>query len=181
MVRGLMNERQTRKKLIDPLLTAAGWTVTPWTDHLKLDSLSYHAVEELPVKDGFADYALVLKGVVVGFAEAKKIEVGPQNVLNQAKRYALSLDQSKFDFNGYRVPFLYATNGKQIWFEDIRHVGSRSRQIAGFHTPQALREMLGKDSASAHGWLTSNPNGHDLLRPLPTCCHRQDRRGAYSQ
>ena len=160
-----MNERQTRKKLIDPLLTAAGWTVTPWTDHLKLDSLSYHAVEELPVKDGFADYALVLKGVVVGFAEAKKIEVGPQNVLNQAKRYALSLDQSKFDFNGYRVPFLYATNGKQIWFEDIRHVGSRSRQIAGFHTPQALREMLGKDSASAHGWLTSNPNRHDLLRP----------------
>ncbi|MFN0157082.1 MAG: type I restriction-modification enzyme R subunit C-terminal domain-containing protein [Bacteroidota bacterium] len=159
-----MTERETRKRLIDPLLAQAGWIVVHYTGK-SVHHLTHHAVEEYETPNGPADYALVENGNIIGIVEAKKLEVGPQNVLNQAKRYSLSLEQSKFDFNGYRAPFLYATNGSQIWFEDVRHVGGRSRQIAGFHTPQALREMLDKDSATAHEWLTTNPNRHDFLRP----------------
>lgn len=44
-----------------------------------------------------------------------------------------------------RVPFLYSTNGEVIWYHDVRHELSRSREIAKFHTPDALTEFLARD------------------------------------
>jgi type I restriction enzyme, R subunit len=35
-----------------------------------------------------ADYALVMDGRLVGVVGAKKLTVGPQNVLSQAQRYS---------------------------------------------------------------------------------------------
>jgi type I restriction enzyme R subunit len=160
-----MNERETRKRLIDPLLEEAGWVVVPFKEGMDLWKYTRHAVEEFPTANGPADYALINKGEIVGIVEAKKLEVGPYNVLNQAKRYALGVEQSNFDFNGYRVPFLFSTNGTLIWFEDVRTIGSRSRQIAKFHTPQALQEMLQRGGVAARRWLTSNANEHTFLRP----------------
>lgn len=45
---------------------------------------------------------------------------------------------------GCGTPFLYSTNGEIIWFHDVHYQASRSRQIADFHTPAALREMLAR-------------------------------------
>jgi type I restriction enzyme R subunit len=50
--------------------------------------LSCHAVEELPTQSGPADYGLFVDGQLLGILEAKKVAVSPQNVLEQAKRYA---------------------------------------------------------------------------------------------
>ena len=74
----------------------------------------------------------------LGIVEAKKITLGPQNVLTQTERYSRGVADSPFDFHGYRVPFLYSTNGEAVWFQDVRHQRNRSRRIAHFHTPAAL-------------------------------------------
>jgi type I restriction enzyme R subunit len=158
-------EWQTRKERIDPKLKTLGWNVVPFGAGLSLSSLERHAVTELPTSNGPADYALVLGGRIVGILEAKKLSLGPQNVLTQAERYARGLPPSKFNFNGLRAPFLYSTNGEVIWFHDVRDPGSRSRQIADFHTPAALREMLDRDSPAESAQLRALPNTHAALRP----------------
>lgn len=148
------SERQTRKKRIDPLLRECGWTLVEFDPALTVASLTMHAVEEYPTENGSADYALFVAGEPVGVVEAKKLTLGPQGVLVQAERYSKGVADSPFNFHGFRVPFLYSTNGEAIWFHDIREELSTSRQIATFHTPGALREMLSRDFGSACESLT---------------------------
>lgn len=161
----LMTERETRKKLIDPHLQDAGWIVVPYREQTEIVKFTRHAIEEYPTANGPADYVLVNKGEIIAVVEAKKVEVGTQSVLNQAKRYALGIEKNRFDFSGYKVPFLYSTNGFQTWFEDVRRIGSRSREIAGFHTPQALDELMQKEDDQSRQWLRYTPNDHVFLRP----------------
>jgi type I restriction enzyme R subunit len=68
--------------------------------------------EEEETSKGPADYALWLDNHVVGIVEAKKLTLGPQNVLTQAQRYAAGLRTPAYSFNGFGCPFLYATNGE---------------------------------------------------------------------
>jgi len=103
-------------------------------------------------------------GLVLGVVEAKKLSLGPQEVLTQAERYSKGVGESPFNFSGYRVPFLYSTNGEVIWFHDIRHPMNRSRRIDGFHTPAALAEFLGADFEAGMAALQSMPNEHERLR-----------------
>jgi type I restriction enzyme, R subunit len=158
-------EWQTRRERIDPKLKALGWNVVPFRAGLLLSSLLRHAVTELPTDKGPADYALVLDGHIVGILEAKKLSLGPQNVLTQAERYARGLPPGEFNFGGLRAPFLYSTNGEVIWFQDVRSPANRSRRIASFHTPAALREMLGRDFEAECDRLKALPNTHSYLRP----------------
>jgi type I restriction enzyme R subunit len=139
------SEWLTRKKLIDVRLRAAGWRVVPFSTGVSLGKLDRCAIEEYPTESGPADYALCVGGQVLGIVEAKKLTLGPQNVLSQAERYSRGFMESPFNFGEFRVPFLYSTNGEAIWHHDVRHQLNRSRQIAGFHTPDALREFLGRD------------------------------------
>ena len=133
---GYESEWLTRKRRIDPLLDGAGWP------RRKGRGNATFRTEEEETPHGPADYALWLDERIVGIVEAKKLTIGPQNVLTQAERYARGLDRSGFDFDGVRCPFLYATNGEVIWFHDVRHELNRSRQVKAFHTQGALRELL---------------------------------------
>src|SRR5262245_44146424 len=114
-------EWQTRKKRIDGRLQAHGWTVVPFDAARDIGSYKHHAIEEFPTDKGPADYVLVSNGRILAVVEAKKLSLGPQNVLLQAERYSRGLSQNPFNFDGLHVPFLYATNGEVIWFYDIRH------------------------------------------------------------
>jgi len=136
------SERKTRKTRIDPKLQSAGWKVIAYHPNKPLSSLNKHAIEEYPTSEGPADYALCLEGRIVGVVEAKKLTLGPQNVLTRAERYAKGVDDSPFRFNEFSIPFLYSTNGEVIWHHDVRHPMNRSRQIVSFHSPEALMEML---------------------------------------
>jgi type I restriction enzyme R subunit len=158
------SEWATRKKRIDPQLAASGWVVEAFDGHLSLAGCAHHALTEFPTANGPADYALVA-GQPLGVVEAKKLTLGPQNVLTQAERYARGMTDGPFNFGGFRVPFLYSTNGEVLWFHDVRYPLNRSRRIAGFHTPAALQEMLGKDFEAACSWFAATPNNHPLLRP----------------
>src|SRR5438874_2399405 len=97
------SEWQTRKRRIDGALSAAGWTIRPWADQLDSDLLSRHAIEEHPTTEGFADYALFVSQQPLGVVEAKKVTLGPQNVLSQAQRYSRDFTHSPFQFDAYRV------------------------------------------------------------------------------
>src|SRR5688572_18352839 len=159
------SERRTRKLRIDPKLESLGWRVVPFDPQRSLDGLEDCAIEEFPTENGPADYALCLDSRIVGVVEAKKLTLGPQNVLSQAERYSRGVADSLFDFQGFRVPFLYSTNGEVLWFHDIRHRQSRSRRLARFHTPAALQELLGRDFDAACSWFAATPNNHPRLRP----------------
>jgi len=133
------SERVTRKTRVDPQLKAAGWTITPFTEGMDLSKYNKYALEEYPTENGPADYALCVDGKILAVIEAKKVTRGPQGVLTQAERYAEGLNNNPFNFGGFHVPFLYSTNGEVIFFHDVRHQLNLSREIAKFHTPNALR------------------------------------------
>ncbi len=161
---GSSDEREwkTRKNRIDPRLDAAGWKRA----NNGTASVLPLRTEEEDTDNGPADYALWLNSSeLVGLVEAKKVTVGPQNVLTQAERYARGVRGTKFNFNGLRVPFLYATNGEVFWFHDVRHPLNRSRRVANLHTPNALKEMLGRDFDADCEKLLGLPHDNHRLRP----------------
>jgi type I restriction enzyme R subunit len=151
------------------LLKAQGWTITPFDPATPPANFTAHALTEYNTANGPADYALFVAGQPLGIVEAKKITLGPQNVLSQAERYSRGGADSPFDFSGFRVPFLYSTNGEILWFHDIRHELNRSRRIATFHKPAALQEMLARDLDASCSWFAATPNRHPLLRPYQAC------------
>jgi type I restriction enzyme R subunit len=159
------SERLTRKRLIDPKLNAAGWKIISFSPQKPLLNDGPCAIEEFETSNGPADYALCVDGHVVGIVEAKKLTLGPQSVLTQAERYCKAITDSPFNYRGFRVPFLYSTNGEVIWHHDIRHEMCRSHIITQFHTPEALIERLQKDSDTACQTLLHTPNDHPRLRP----------------
>ena len=159
------SEWATRKLLIDKRLRAAGWRVTPFAAGKPLSAMDKCAIEEYPTANGPADYALVVDGQILGVVEAKKLSVGPNNVLTQAARYASGIVQSELSFGSHGVPFLYATNGEVLRFHDVRHDLNVSRDVAGFHTPNALLEFLGRDLEAGIAALGSLPNDSERLRP----------------
>ena len=167
MVQDLFSESEwkTRKNRIDPKLRSAGWDVVPFDSGKTL--VNYHgcAIEEYPTSAGPADYALCLDGDIMGVVEAKRLTLGPQNVLTQAERYSRGASSSTLNYDGYHVPFLYSTNGEIIWHDDVRNPQHRSRRIALFHTPSALRERLAYDFDATCAELIQTRNDHPRLRP----------------
>jgi hypothetical protein len=76
-----LSERATRKQHVDRALTEAGWApIVPYDDHTLRDLVVF---EEHPTASGPADYALFHTGEPLAIVEAKRLGVGPQNVLKQ--------------------------------------------------------------------------------------------------
>ncbi|MBP1908445.1 type I restriction-modification enzyme R subunit C-terminal domain-containing protein [Methanolobus bombayensis] len=159
-----LTEKQTRKKLIDPLLAAEGWKVVLYGDKKELSEYNKCAIGEYPTSNGPADYALCVDGKILGIIEAKKLTLGPQSVLTQAERYSKGVSDSEFNFDSFKVPFLYSTNGTEIWHHDVRDPLNRSRKISSFHTPEALVEMINFDVDTATTNFFSIPD-NQKMRP----------------
>lgn len=149
----------TRKLRIDTRLRSLNpqWQIIPWVAGLDTSKLACHAVTEFPTENGPADYALFVDGILIGIIEAKKVTVNPQNVLEQAKRYSRGSANGPGNWNGFRVPFLYATNGEIIWHLDVRSDKSVSRTISNFHTAPAMEEKFAFDDSRSRQWLLDTP------------------------
>lgn len=167
------SEWLTRRKLVDPKLVAAGWKVSAYDSAKPLSAYECCAIVEYPTDNGPADYALCVGGKILGIVEAKKLSLGPQNVLTQAQRYSRGIATNGLSFGPYHVPFLYSTNGELIWHHDIRHENNRSRQLTAFHTPAALQEKLGRDLDAACSALQRLANDHQRLRPYQRECNSE--------
>ncbi|HMC63872.1 MAG TPA: DEAD/DEAH box helicase family protein, partial [Gemmataceae bacterium] len=158
-------EWKTRKTRIDTRLKALGWKLVGFDASRPLSAYPRHAITEYETANGPADYALCVNGTILGIVEAKKLSLGPQNVLVQAERYAKGAAANPLDFRGFHVPFLYSTNGEVLWFHDVRHSLSRSRRIGDFHTPAALEELLARNFEGNCASLAKQANVHPKLRP----------------
>ena len=128
-----------------------------FSESIVLASLDKVAVEELPTASGPADYGLFVAGKLLGIVEAKKVTVNPQNVLEQAKRYAAGAFNGIGNWDGLRVPFLYATNGEIIWHLDVRPEKRVSRVLKGFHSAEALQGLFDRDLGPARERLLQTP------------------------
>lgn len=158
------SEKRTRRDRIDPKLRDSDWQVEPFNRAKTLSWYQDTAIEEIPTDNGPADYGLCVDDRLLGIVEAKKLTLGPQNVLTQAERYSRGASSNSLNYDGFHVPFLYSTNGEVIWFHDVRHPFNRSRKVTRFHTPNALREMFSHDFQGASDWLGATPNDHPRLR-----------------
>lgn len=158
-------EWKTRKERVDRKLKSLqpAWSIAKYRPGIDTAALACHAVEEYPTRSGPADYALFVKGRLLGIIEAKKVGVGPAGVLEQAKRYARGAEDGPGNWCGYRVPFLYSTNGEVIHFVDVRAEKYISRRINRFHTADALAEMFGRESGFE--WFREHPVRIERLRP----------------
>lgn len=152
-------EWKTRKERVDRRLKSlsSSWSIVKYHDGLDTSKLERHAVEEYPTANGPADYALIVKGKLLGIIEAKKVAINPQNVLEQAKRYSKGAFIGAGNWNGYRVPFLFSSNGEIVWFLDIRNEKNSRRQISNFHTPDALEESFQTDKTACYERLRNSP------------------------
>jgi type I restriction enzyme R subunit len=152
----------TRKTRIDTKLgtTRPPWTIIGHREGLEESALAHHAVMEYPTSNGPADYALFVNGRLLGIIEAKKVGVGPQNVLEQARRYSRGATTGPGNWNGYRVPFLYATNGEVFWYSDERLPNALSSQVTGLPSPDALEDRFSRDLVSAVARLQGTPLHH---------------------
>ncbi len=150
------SEYLTRKRIVDQKLRAAGWTVVPFKPERPLSDFEKCAIEEYPTDAGPDDYALCARGEILGVVEAKKLTLGPQEVLIQAERNLRGMVSNPLYFQGFRVPLLYSTNGEVILHHDVRHAINRSRQIPVFHTPDALREFLARNADEAADTLLAH-------------------------
>lgn len=152
------SELQTRRNRIDPKLAANGWHVTEFETYGRLVNPNQLAITEYPTENGPADYVLYVDGNIIGVVEAKKVNIGPQNVLTQAGRYSQGVFETRTIYGeGFRLPFLYSTNGEVIWFQDVRDPNNRSRRVANFHTPSALAEMLSRNDVDLYAKLENLP------------------------
>lgn len=159
------SEKVTRKKRIDKQLQYAGWIIIPYKEEMDFSVLTNHAVEEFQTANGPADYALVVNGKLLGVVEAKRLEVGAQNVLEQAKRYSKGAEKTIDEWNSYRVPFLYSSNGELIYYLDCRESKNLSRQIFNFNSPDALEDFFRTDKLTSIKWLNEKPIDNQYLRP----------------
>lgn len=179
-------EAETRI-IIDDQLRKYGWEVD--TNNIRYSKGTRPqkgrniAIAEFPTdstvtKGGYADYALFVGFKLVAIIEAKKASIDIPSVIDyQCKDYARMIKSEHSDYvikdwNGYKVPFVFATNGRKylkqielksgIWFLDLRDGANTPKALQGWFSPDGLMEMLDKDISAANQTLQNTP--YDLLR-----------------
>lgn len=179
-----LTEAETRT-IIDEKLRAAGWEAdTSILNHQKNGTLPEKnrnmAIAEWKVDGGRADYALFIGKKLVGLIEAKAQRKNIPGVLeSQTKTYArnvIQVDEEEIPFMSkeYKVPFLYATNGRPylrqlqeesgIWFWDSRKPLQHARPLEGWHSPEDLQLLLSQDDHDANKRLEEEDIGKFGLR-----------------
>ncbi|MBQ6799877.1 MAG: DEAD/DEAH box helicase family protein, partial [Bacteroidaceae bacterium] len=150
-------EEKARIK-IDQWLTEAGWKVIN-RDEFEADSTAVAVREGLLKGNKEADYFLFINGKAIGVLEAKReeIDVTRQIVCEQVEGYARGVPSY---YTAYQkpLPFLYTSNGKQLYFRDFRKEDSDYEEISVMHKPKKMVDMLGIEEPFA-GLPTLNPKG----------------------
>ena len=150
----LLDEKQTRLLIIDPMLRESGWEVDS-------EQLNYQkgtrpekgrnlAIAEYPCGKERADYVLFCGLTPIAAVEAKKRNVNVAGKITQAERYAVQLDinenltapwalakrtiawaadESANDGLHFNVPFVYSCNGKPYLTQQLELSGTWFRDV----------------------------------------------------
>ncbi len=129
----MLNEADTRAKLIDPKLYASGWKEDFIRRELKitegriLDEYGNRKEGIIP------DYVLFLDGdFPIAIVEAKEESKHHAAGIQQAKRYAEMI----------HLPFAYSTNGHKV--EEYDFITGKQRTLKSFPSPEELWERYSK-------------------------------------
>lgn len=158
----MLNESDTRAKLIDPAIHKCGWT----EDLIRREETA-GTVEIINGKArrrsrGKIDYVLRVKvnvdtqPIALALIEAKKESLPAGHGLDQAKGYA--------ECRRLNVKFIFSSNGHQfIEFDCFSGLTSAPRPIAEFPSPDELRARY----EQGMGFKLDEPAARPLLQPYP--------------
>lgn len=183
-----LDEWDTRR-LIDAQLRAAGWEANSeqvrYERGIRPEKGKNRAIAEWPTASGPADYVLFAGLTAVAVVEAKRRSQDVPGSLGQSERYSRTIrleapsQAPGGPWEGFGVPFLYATNGRPylkqietksgIWFRDARSATNLPRALADWHTPEGLLAMLKCDLGVADQQLAAVPPDY-----LPLRAYQQD-------
>ena len=135
-------EEKARQK-IDQWFAEAGWKVINREDYEP--ACTAVAIREGLLKGNLeADYFLFINGKAVGVLEAKRedIDALSDKVCEQAVLYAKSVPHI---YQAYQkpLPFIFTSNGKELYFCDFREQEQGFKQIIAIPTPYELVKQLG--------------------------------------
>lgn len=137
------SEASTRQEIIDLRLLKAGWDVNnPSQVTSELDiwvGLPEGIVEPEHEHQGFqyADYVLLGEdGYPLAVVEAKKTSKDARIGQEQARQYAVNIQKN----SGKDMPFVFYTNGNDIYFWDTEK--TPPRKVYGFPTRKDLERIL---------------------------------------
>lgn len=184
------------RQIIDQQLRDAGWRVDSvemtFARGVRPERGVNQAIAEWPTADGRADYMLFAGTTPVAAVEAKRQIINVAGKIGQAERYARALHaddghaaawtvEGRSDpwpdgqGGAFRVPFVYASNGRPLvkqspelsgtWFRDARHPSHVARALQGFHTPEGLLDLLKRDKEAAEARLREEGLGYLHLWP----------------
>ena len=124
------NEARTRKEMIDPALSKAGWNLNdPNQVGIEIPVDGYDAEPW----NGITDYCLYQpNGEVIAVVEAKKQVRDPNVAREQARHYITEIAK-----NQSFQPFAFLTNGLETYFWDQQNAAPRL--VAGFFYPARSR------------------------------------------
>jgi type I restriction enzyme R subunit len=139
-----MNEAQTRQLIIDGRLLKAGWDVSnpsQVTSELDIWIGIPDELRDAPLTEysghQFADYALLGNdGTPIAVVEAKKTSRDARIGQEQARQYAENIQKT----TGKDIPFVFYTNGNDIYFWDTEKYPPR--KVYGFPTKQDLERLM---------------------------------------
>lgn len=114
-----MDEKQTRKEIIDSNLLKAGWNINDQTQVIiesRLGSTSVANEPDSAYSNQFSDYVLLGKdGKALAVVEAKRTSKDAEIGREQAKQYCLNIQK---ETDG-ELPFCFYTNGYDVFFWDL--------------------------------------------------------------
>lgn len=141
-------EEKARIK-IDQWFADAGWKVINRDDYEP--TCTAVAIREGLLKGNLeADYFLFINGKAVGVLEAKREETDAfaSKVCEQAALYAKSVPNIYQTYQN-PLPFIFTSNGKELYFCDFREKDSNFKQILSIPTPRELVKELGIEDTFA--------------------------------
>ena len=141
-------EEKARIK-IDQWFADAGWEVVNRDDYEP--TCTAVAIREGLLKGNLeADYFLFINGKVIGVLEAKREDTDAlsNKVCEQAVLYARNVPNI---YQAYQkpLPFIFTSNGKEVYFCDFREQDSCFKQIVTIPTPHELVKKLGIEDTFA--------------------------------
>ncbi|HRW66045.1 MAG TPA: type I restriction-modification system endonuclease [Candidatus Competibacter sp.] len=172
-----LDEAATRA-IIDEQLRLRGWEADTRTLRYSQGTRPIKgrtmAIAEWPTSSGPADYALFHGLQCLGTVEAKRERKNVSAAIDQAERYARDIalkvgeaEPSGGPWDAYRVPFVFATNGRPylkqietesgIWFRDTRKATYHRRALTDWPTPDGLKARLEIDIEAAEEALKTQP------------------------
>lgn len=135
-------ETQTRQRLINSKLKLADWNVldpTQVIEELDIETDAELLPEGIRTKYSghrYADYALLIHGKPAAVIEAKRSSKDAELGKEQALKYAQDLQR----IHGGEIPFIFYTNGHDIYFWDYGMYPPR--KVHGFPTKLDLQWMI---------------------------------------